>query len=250
MVVLNSGELQKLDSDLADEFHTTTAKGLFVCVHARLDIQPTVAFLTTRIKHPDEDNWKKLNKMVKYLNGTKDLVLTLSADSLGVCKWYIDASHATHHDMKGHTGGTMTMEKGSIMSKSLKQKINTRISTETELVATNDILLDVLWSRYFLMSQGYKSMRSVIMQDNRTAMLLETNGIFSSTKRTKHINFHYFFIKDKIEKREVELAYCPTESMLGDFFTKPLQGKKFVEFHKKIINLNKKTSLILRVIES
>ena len=37
---------------------------------------------------------------------------------------------------------------------------------------------------------------------------------------------------------EIEIAYCPTKKMIGDFFTKPLQGQKFVEFRSFIMGLH------------
>eukprot|EP00957_Ditylum_brightwellii_P196841 14997558-Ditylum_brightwellii.AAC.1 len=79
---------------MARWFHTNTAKLLFLCKRARQDIQTAVAFLTTRVKQPDEDDWKKLKRVVLYLNGTQDLVLTLKADSLNVTKWWVDGAYA------------------------------------------------------------------------------------------------------------------------------------------------------------
>ena len=61
-------------------------------------------------------------------------------------------------------------------------------------------------------------------------MLLEKNGIMSSSKRTKHINVRYYFIKDRIDKGEINVIYCPTEMMIADYFTKPLQGLLFIRF--------------------
>jgi hypothetical protein len=63
-----------------------------------------VAFLTTRVKNPDGDNWGKLKRVLKYLNGTKNLKLKLSVDRLGMLKWYIDGSHTVHMDCRGHGG--------------------------------------------------------------------------------------------------------------------------------------------------
>ena len=52
------------------------------------------------------------------------------------------------------------------------------------------------------MEQGYEKAETiVILQDNHSAMLLEQNGILSSTKRTKHLNVRYLFIKNKIEQQ-------------------------------------------------
>ena len=69
-------------------------------------------------------------------------------------------------------------------------------------------------------------------------MLLEKNGKRSSSKRTRHINIRYFFVTDRIEKGELTVEYCPTERMRGDYFTKPVQGKKFRQFRAEILNLD------------
>ena len=153
-------------------------------------------FLSTRVKDPDEDDWKKLLRLMQYLNATPELVLRLSADNTNILKWYIDASYAIHPDMKGHTGGVLTMGNGAIIAKSLKQKLNARSSTEAELIGTDDIISDVLWTSYFIKAQGYQDAKPIIGRDNQATMLLETNGVHSSSKRTKHINVRYYFIKD------------------------------------------------------
>ena len=152
-------------------------------------------------------------------------------------KWWIDASFAVHGDMKSHTGATMSMGKGSIYSSSTRQKLNTTSSTEAELVGVSDAMPMIMWTRYFLEAQGYKVSMSTIYQDNQSAMLLEKNGRRSSGRRTRHINIRYFFVTDRVASGEVTIEYCPTDTMLGDFFTKPLSGAKFRWFRRKILNL-------------
>jgi hypothetical protein len=88
-----------------------------------------VAFLTTRVKGPDQDDWKKLTRLIRYLRGSVDLSMALSADSVPVPKWWVDGSHATHPDMRGQTGGCMSLGKGTLSNTSTKQKLNTRSST-------------------------------------------------------------------------------------------------------------------------
>ena len=68
-------------------------------------------------------------------------------------KWWIDASCAAHDDMRGHTVETMSTgkdERGSIISILKKQNLNTKSSTEEELIRTNDVMPQMLWTRYFL----------------------------------------------------------------------------------------------------
>ena len=174
--------------------------------------------------------------MMGYLKGTPSYALTLKDDGDGV-KWWIDAAFAVHPDMRGHTGGTMTMGKGSIITKSAKQKLNTSSSTEAKLVGTYDMMLEVLWTNYFLEAQGYKAIPAVIYQDNLSAMLLEKNGKSSSTKSTKHIHIRYYLIHDRWKKGEIDIKHCPTDEMVADFFSKPLQGKKFLKFRALILGL-------------
>ena len=84
-------------------------------------------------------------------------------------------------------------------------------------------------------SQGFKP--TFAYQDNQSAILLEKNGRLSSSKRTRHFNIRYFFITDRISKREISIEYCPTQEMIGDFFTKPLQGHQFRKLRAIILNL-------------
>ena len=204
---------------------------------SRADIHTAIAFLTTRVKQPDTDDWKKLIRLMKYLQQTINLIPTLSADDMALLKWHVDASHTVHPDCKGHTGGTLTIGKGTIYNTSTKQKLNTKSSTETELVGADDIMPQLLWTNYFLDAQGYTTQDTIMFQDNQSTMLLEKNGKASSSKRTKHINIRYFFIKDRYDKKELTIQYCPTDDMVADFFTKPLQGRKFKKFRQIIMNL-------------
>ena len=227
----------KLEEPKRQKFHRLTAKLLYVSRRARPDIQVPVSFLTTRVDKADVHDWKKLHRVLAYVKGTIDLPLTLSIDSLSVMRTWVDASFAVHHDMKSHTGGVITMGKGAFYASSKKQKLNTKSSTEAELVGAGDFLPQALWTRNFLGAQGYDVRDNFFYQDNQSAMRLEKNGRKSAGQRSRHINIRYFFIKDRIEKKEISLVYCPTEDMVADFFTKPLQGKLFQKFRDVIMGI-------------
>ena len=135
-----------------------------------------MSFLCTRVQNPDTDDWKKLGRCLRFVRDTRDDILTLEAGDLTSIVWWVDASFGVHHDLKSHTGATMTMGKGSPISILSKQKINTRSSTEAELVGVNDVMYLILWVRHFLESQGYAVTDNIVYQDNESAMLLENNG--------------------------------------------------------------------------
>ena len=95
------------------------------------------------MRKPDEDDCKKLRRLIGYLKRTIKLPLILRADGVNLIKWWVDASYAAHDNMRGHTGGTMSMVKdgcGSIISISNKKKLNTKISTEAELIGEDDAM--------------------------------------------------------------------------------------------------------------
>jgi hypothetical protein len=231
-------DCEKLEAEASEFFHHNTAKLLFICKRARPDIQTAVAFLCTRVKGPDTDDYKKLTRVMKYLRATISMPLTLEADGSNIIKWWVDASYGVHPDMRSHTGGVLTLGKGAIYATSTRQKIGTKSSTEAELVGVSDVISQVIWTRYFLEAQGYSVSDSIVYQDNQSAMLMEKNGRFSSGKRTRHINIRYFFVTDRIANNELTIEYCPTKEMIADFFTKPLQGTPFRMFRDWIMNAN------------
>ena len=93
-----------------------------------------------------------------------------------------------------------------------------------------------MWTKRFLEAQGYYALDHTIYQDNQSAIKLETNGVKSSTARTRALNIRYFFIADLKQKGEVNIVYEPTDTMWGDYMTEPLQGAKFLQMRKKIMN--------------
>ena len=125
---------KKLSSEKAELFHKFVAKGLFASKRARPDILPAITYLCTRVKSPDENDWQKLRRMMEFLNKTKLDLLTIEANNYGKITWYLDAAFGVHNDLKSHTGAVMTLGKGCIQSISTKQKVNSRSSTEAELI--------------------------------------------------------------------------------------------------------------------
>ena len=121
---------------------------------------------------------------------------------------------------------------GSVYSMLRKWWINTKSSTEAELVGMDDGMLLVIWTQNFIMAQGYKINDNVVYQDtNQSTMLLEKNGRASSGQRTRHIDIQYFFVTNQVKHSEMRIEYCPTGDMVADFFTKPLQGSLFRKRH-------------------
>ena len=80
--------------------------------------------------------------------------------------------------------------------------------------------------------------KDVLMQDNKSSILLQKNYPFLVQKVSKHIHVCFYFAKDKIDKKEPKIVYCLTDKMTADFNTKPLQGSKFVECRDKLLGIS------------
>ena len=231
-------ESKELNKEKKEQFHSIVAKLLYMAKRGRPDILTAVSFLTTRVLKSTEQDWNKLERIIQYLKGTKDLKLNLNADNQITINAFVDASFACHPDGKSHTGEMITLGGGSVISKSSKQKLVTKSSTEAELVGLSDATPTVLWVKNFIESQGHKTDSAIIHQDNKSTIVLAEKGR-STTNRTRHINIRYFFIKDRIESKDVKVIYTGTDDMVADFFSKPLQGQLFEKFRDIIMNSKK-----------
>ena len=181
-------DLEKLSPDKAKGFHNLVAKTLSTTKRARPDTCTPVAFLTTRVREPNTDDWNKLAHLMKYLRKTRNLPLVLGARDTRILKWWIYASFSVHPNIRGHTVGVLSMGRGFPVLTSIKKKLNTRSSTEEEIVGVDDCMPAVCWTRYYLESQDYSFAENILYQDNQSAILLEKNSKASGSKISKRIN--------------------------------------------------------------
>ena len=226
---------KKLDTKRDELFKHIVAKLLYVAKRSRIDIQLAIGFLCTRVSCGTDEDWEKLRRVLQYLKGTLDEYLILGSQDLTTMGCWIDAAFAVHDDMKSHTGVAVSFGRGSVMSNSGKQKLNTNSSTEAELVGcSNGTKRHAIYGSLFMQAQGY-TVDTTVFQDNSAAIKLEKNGRRSCSQKSRHIDIRYFYMKDLVEKGIIKIEYCPTEAMIADFFTKPLQGSLFKTLKKVIM---------------
>jgi hypothetical protein len=159
-------------------------KLMFVAQRARPDILTPVAFLSRRYNKATSGDIGKLNRILMYLNSYPDLEVTLCIEGDMKFFAYVDASFAVHSDMKSHTGCVISMGKGPVHVSSKTQKLMTKSSTESELVAVSDVLPQILWGRQFLIEQGYPACKVTVYQDNQSTMA--GNVYISSDETHRH----------------------------------------------------------------
>ena len=145
--------------------------------------------------------------------------------------------------MRSQTGGAISLGLGVVHAKCIIQKLNVKSSTESKLVGVSEYLPYNLWLILFITAQGYAIKDNILYEDNKSTMLMLKNGRNSCTGNSRHIDIRYFFVKDRIDKGELRVEYCPSSIMLADFFTKPLQGQLFKKFRDVIMGYVPTSSL-------
>jgi hypothetical protein len=225
----------KIDDLKREDFHSAVARCLYLGKRIRPDILVAVSFLSSRVRSPDMDDDKKLVRLLNYINATKHLGLKLTFDPRARLEAYIDASYAIYNDARSQTGLFITLGTGAINAKSTRQKLNTKSSTESELVGLSDMGSNVLWHLQFMQAQVMDPPAAVIRQDNMSTISMIKKGS-SGSERTKHVAIRYYWLKDKIKSGDLEIIYCPTNSMIADILTKPLQGADFIKLRDLMLN--------------
>ena len=212
-----------LDKTKLEEFRSRVAKLLYLAKRVRPDILLTCVTLASRVTDARQEDWHELDRCIRYINHTKDLYISLEIIGRPIIHAYVDASFAVHMDGKSHTGVCISLGKGCVYANSSKQKLVTRSSTEAELVALSDSASQGIWTKLYLEDQGIVIEPVIIYQDNESTIKLITNGR-ANNSRMRHVNIRYFFVKDRIEQKDVKVKSTRSEDMKADNLTKPTQG--------------------------
>jgi hypothetical protein len=215
----------ELNKTQREKFHRCVAQVLFLSKRPRLDVLLTDNFLCTRVKNPTVQDQEKLTRLLKYLAATIDRDLVLEGDGDLAIDADIDASFGCHSDGKGHSACVVKLGGACVLAKSSKQKIVTRDSTESKLVALSDMVTAAMECNDFMRAQGHDMASPRVNQDNTSTISLVRTG--GGKYRTKYMKVRQSFVKDLIDRGDITVEYKPTKMMLADLLTKPLQGTLF-----------------------
>lgn len=200
------------------------AKLLYLANHTRPDIMLAVAYLSTRVSNPTIGDQNKLERVLKYLSGTRERVMAIRGMGDKI-ECYIDAAFAIHVDGKSHTGMVIKVFGDTVLVKSSKQKIITKDSTEAELVALSDKVLHASKVYEFLQSQGISVDVPQVYQDNTSTISLVTEG--GGKYRNKYMLVRQQVVLQMCRSGSIKVLHVETKQMIADLLTKPLQGTLF-----------------------
>jgi len=218
---------KELSRKTREAFHSIVMEIFYVAKRVRPETLAVCSFLAGRVNAPTRDDLAKLQRLVSYLEFTKDMPFVMEPKGIYL-EMYVDASHAVHRlDGRSHTGIVLTLGGAPFYCSSSRQELNTRSSMESEIVAMSNASSMIQWSRQFLQEQGFKDiMPAHCWEDNESALKLWEKG-HSTAKETKHIETRFFYIADLAKRRIVTLEHICTEDQLADILTKGLPEERF-----------------------
>jgi hypothetical protein len=98
-------------------------------------------------------------------------------------------------------------------------------TAEAELIALCDAVKHCVWLRRILLELSVlQSGPTLIHEDNQAAIAIAQHDVFHS--RSRHIDLRYFYVRERLLAGDVRVAYCRSDDMLADLFTKPLGPEK------------------------
>ena len=146
-------ESTALNDQKSEIFHSVVAKLLYITKRARPDIETAVSFLCKRASKSTVEDWKKLRRVLAFLQSTINDIRIIGANSLQEVYTWIDAAYGVHDDMRSHTGGVISLGTGTMHQKSSVQKLNVKSSTEAEIVDTSEYMPYNVWFNHFMEAQ-------------------------------------------------------------------------------------------------
>ncbi|KAJ9567184.1 hypothetical protein OSB04_003150 [Centaurea solstitialis] len=174
---------------------------------------------------PRESHLSAVKRILRYLKGTPDFGLWYPKDSGFELIAYTDSDHAGCKLNRKSTSGACQFLGDKLVSWSSRKQNCVSLSTaEAEYVAAACCCSQVLWMKTQLADFGYTMHQIPIYCDSKSAIQITANPVQHS--RTKHIDIRYHFIKDHVEKGNIELYFVESDYQLADLFTKPFDEKR------------------------
>ena len=120
----------------------------YTCIGDK-DLKIAISFLSYRYLVCNEYDYGKLYQIIYYIHSTKNLKAVISIENIGRLIIFVDASYMVHMNMRSDTVAAMTFGIGVFLSDSKMQKLNTKSSTDKEIVAVSDFLPKVIYMHLF-----------------------------------------------------------------------------------------------------
>jgi len=221
------------DAAFIERYQSAIGSLMYAMTQTRPDIAYSISVLSRFAHNPNTAHWNALKRVFRYIRGTTDVVIRYGGrpESLGL-QGSSDSDWGGDNESRRSTSGyVFQLANGPVSWRSKRQAIVALSSTEAEYIALTEATKEAIWMRSLLTEMQLDDNESkvvLINMDNQGAMALTRNPQFH--QRTKHIDIRYHFVRHVEANGGIKLAYTPTDQMIADGLTKPLQPVKFRRF--------------------
>ncbi|KAF7810522.1 putative mitochondrial protein [Senna tora] len=207
----------------------------------RPDITYAVGVVSRFMQSPKKPHLEAIRRILRYVKGTLDYGIFYRKGPSCKLKGYSDADYAGDCDTRRSTTGyVMSIGSGAVSWCSKRQPTVSLCSTEAEYRATAMTAQECTWLMQLLKDIHQSVDYPVeLFCDNQSAIRLAGNPVFHA--RTKHVEVHYHYIREKVLRGDIEVKYISTDNQIADIFTKGLSGTKFEDFREKLGMISRTT---------
>ncbi|MBE2321147.1 hypothetical protein DVA67_034775, partial [Solirubrobacter sp. CPCC 204708] len=228
----------KLDNDehgkkVDQKLYRGMIGSLLYLTASRPDIMFSVCLCARYQANPMESHLLAVKRIFKYLIGTYDLGLFYPKHVPFIIVSYSDADFAGCKTDRKSTSGTCHFLGHALVSWFSKKQTSVSLSTtEAEYIAAGSCCAQILYMKQQLEDFKVTLDHIPIRCDNTSAINISKNPCLHS--RTKHVEIRHHFIRDHVQRGDVELEFVGTDHQLADILTKPLNEDRFCTIRRDL----------------
>ena len=235
-MVENLSILKDPTDELFEDYEIKSRIGslMFAAVCTRPDITYAISYLARYAVHPSKEVCRAIDRLFKYLVGTKELGIFIPRNDDLTLRVYCDSDYGGDKaDYKSTSGVIAYLGKTTICWYSSKQTSTAQSSCDAEIVAMNFAAKEIVWLRGFLAELGCPQNKPTkLLCDNQGAIQLAHNPVFH--KRTKHIMIKFSYLVEQLQNDEIVLIYVKSADNVSDIFTKAEKAVHFIANRKRM----------------
>jgi len=207
----------------------------------RPDISYSVGVVSRYMSNPKKPHLDAVRRILRYIKGTINFGILYKKIKDYQIVGYCDADYAGDYDTRRSTTGySFTLGSGVISWCSKRQPTVALSSTEAEYRSATMAAQESTWLKQLIKDLHQPTEYQVrIFCDNLSSICLAENPVFHA--RTKHIEVHYHYIREKVLEGEIEIVHIKTEEQNADILTKSLHRVKFEKFREALGMVDKTT---------
>ncbi len=200
----------------------------------RPDLSYAIGVVSQFMQTPRKPHLDAVRRILRYIKHTLHYEIFYEAKSQLQIHGYTDVDWAGNvSDIKSTSGFLFSFGSGAVSWSNKKQPTVALSSTEAEYRGATIVACEVVWLQKLLSDLGLLMNAPIVIYcDNISSILLANNPVYHA--RTKHIEVHYHFIKEKVLAKEIDLIHVSIEDQVANIFTKALGTDKLKKFRKML----------------